>query len=1166
MQFLPGLIVLAILCETVHSLETSFRSDFFLSNKDYDENFAGDAGEEGGRIHIVASAPSGLEVTYPLTVNMGGFKLTLASDSTDGESPPVTNLNWMRSNYDKLSGTVFTSLHVDSNDALTKSINKHEVIDANGQVVAAAEEVSFANEDTKMQVTYVTTRNDYTEMVVHLHNYDSEPTTVQSLAILGKVQDLDAVTIGPGEHLTLTFDARDFQLQEASMWTIALSLTAADGSPAVTHGFGGRLIKELFPIEDWPKGDQYPFPADGCNRENYNTLTNDLHLNTRFMTGLTDTCNQGVILEGALETQGTDTPFHLMVKKEFWTKSYNADDATKYKNVIAGAFLGDESDSSKDNSWEVFQRQQLVEEAQRSSNGPYFATYDGGHVNHWNGQYAGVSDIQGMDFYVAGCAPHITAGVQPMRIQGAYDYLFNTRQNMKPLPTWMYTQAYCKDCWSHYPLYSGELLVQFGSVVASGAKGIMLFQSDVRSKAADETSWDAGSKFLNTVSFLQEILRVSDAEGAKVEKKADENKVITQVLGGPETSMAVFVSTNADSYNDVTCYAGTGRHWAFKEYVVPNLKVYLPKNLLNLAKSAGQPPSSFFEVMEAKNGGYVTPKDVDITIDDDSYTLKDTKLGSSSTVVRMFVLKVKGSSSEVASSSSPSLPSISKTASSGEFNVVQTAENTQDRLTPQTPVPLSSSDASSDGAYSINIDLDERSQKLRGFGGAFTDSTAFNFMQLPEEQQNEMLEAYFGKSGHGYSICRLQIGSSDFAISHYNYANETDDYALESFSIEHDLEYIIPMIHKAQKVAQSNGVELQFVSSPWSPPAWMKRTNRMQNSLMPGLKQEDKVFKAWALYFSKYLTAYKEAGVDIKHVTIQNEPHVAKQFIVTYEACGFDPTHERDFLRDYLGPQLKNDHPDVGIWIHDDQKDDKMIDMVNTIMSDEKAAQYVSGVAFHWYDDWGKNYDVLEQVHEAYPNLPLMGTEATNEKPSMERLHVGGSLWQHGQMYAIDILRDLNNWAEGWIDWNMLLDFTGGPSSQHLGQVKDLGNCDSPIRANFTTFPYYPLDEPRGNFMLMYQPTYYHYGHFTRFLPGGSQRVGLEQSPVLEPNKRGFPGGLESTAFLASEGSEKEQLVIVVTNFLDDPTTYTVNVKGIGSATVNIPAQGIQTLTLALKQ
>ena len=113
----------------------------------------------------------------------------------------------------------------------------------------------------------------------------------------------------------------------------------------------------------------------------------------------------------------------------------------------------------------------------------------------------------------------------------------------------------------------------------------------------------------------------------------------------------------------------------------------------------------------------------------------------------------------------------------------------------------------------------------------FTDSTAFNFMQLPEEQQNEMLEAYFGKRVMvtAFAVSRLAVAIS---LLHYNYANETDDYALK-VSVLNTTEYIIPMIHKAQKVAQSNGVELQFVSSPWSPPAWMKRTNRMQNSLMP---------------------------------------------------------------------------------------------------------------------------------------------------------------------------------------------------------------------------------------------------------------------------------------------------------------------------------------------
>lgn len=1153
--FVAVLMVLSSWC--AFSLDLSFRSDYFLDNKDYDESFARKAGQEGGRIQIVSKASPGLEIAYPLTVNMGSFKLVLASKSTDGESSPVEHLNWMRCYYDKLTGSVITSLHVDSDDMLN-SIDKHEVTDANGNTVVAAEQISASDsfQKSKLQVTYATTRNNYKEMVIHMHNYHGDDTaTVHSMEVLGKSIDMGDLQLEPNQHYTAIVDVTEFNLAQSSPWTVVLRASGVRAG-----GFGGRLIKELFAIEDWPKKDQLPYPADGCNKDNYKLLRDEQHLNTRFLSGHGDDCSNEDILDGALSTQGSDKPFYLLLKHDDWDSDYDAEQIAKYESVIASVFLGDESDSSMVNSWEVWKRQQSVEEAQRSSDGPYIATYDGGHVNHYNGAFSGGSDIQGMDFYVAGCAPHITGFDQTMKIEGAYDYLYNTRQNMKPLPTWLYSQAYCKDCWSNYPLHSGELLVQLGAVVAAGGKGMMLFQSDVRSKDADSTSWNDGGNFLKSVSFLQEILRVSDVDGAKME--VDSDRAIVQVLGGPETSLAIFVSTNANSYNDVTCYAGVGRHWDFESYEVPQLKAYIPKNLLDMAKAAGKSTSDFFEVVEVHSGEYrSSPEDVDISIDDDSYTIKHTKLGSSASVVRMFVLKAKDASTE-----KPAFRGTPKVTTSAEFSVVQTAERTEDRLTPQKPVPLSSDDGAKEtGDYTLNIDLNERYQKVRGFGGAFTDSTAFNFMQLPEAQQEEMLESYFGSTGHGYSICRLQIGSSDFAISHYNYANQTDDYTLDSFSIAHDLEYIIPMIQRAKKVAAANGVELQFVSSPWSPPAWMKRTNRMQNSLMPGLRQEDDVFKAWALYFSKYLTAYKEAGVDIKHVTIQNEPHVAKQFIVTYEACGFDPTHERDFLRDYLGPQLKQDHPDVGIWIHDDQKDDKMTDMVNTIMSDEKAAQYVSGVAFHWYDDWGKNYQVLEEVHQAFPDLPLMGTEATNEKPSMEKFHVGGSLWQHGQMYAIDILRDLNHWAEGWIDWNMLLDYTGGPSSQHLGKVEDLGNCDSPIRANFTTFPYFPLDDPRGNFELMYQPTYYHYGHFTRYLTQGSQRVGLEQSPVVEPNKRGFPGGLESTAFIANEGTDDEQLVVIVTNFLDDKTSFTINVAGVGSATVKIPAQGIQTLTLGLK-
>ncbi len=80
-------------------------------------------------------------------------------------------------------------------------------------------------------------------------------------------------------------------------------------------------------------------------------------------------------------------------------------------------------------------------------------------------------------------------------------------------------------------------------------------------------------------------------------------------------------------------------------------------------------------------------------------------------------------------------------------------------------------------------------------------------------------------------------------------------------------------------------------------------------------------------------------------VTVQNEPTAGAQ---TYEGMHYTPQSERDFLKGYLGPQLRADHPDVKIFIHDHNKDN-IVDWAQTILSDPVAANYTDGVAFHWY-------------------------------------------------------------------------------------------------------------------------------------------------------------------------------------------------------------------------
>ena len=188
------------------------------------------------------------------------------------------------------------------------------------------------------------------------------------------------------------------------------------------------------------------------------------------------------------------------------------------------------------------------------------------------------------------------------------------------------------------------------SVVSAGGKGIMLFQSDVRSKTDDkrgnEDAWNQAGDFLASVSFLRDYLRVSDVEGGKLTTSANpDHEAIVNVLGGPETSIVMFMNINANGYSDVTCYVpgSGGRHWDWKEVNVKETTIEMTQNLINLAKNAGKTPSEYFEIGEVAKGKFKdSPKDVEMMINDDgSYTLKNMKLGISGTVVRTFLLRVK---------------------------------------------------------------------------------------------------------------------------------------------------------------------------------------------------------------------------------------------------------------------------------------------------------------------------------------------------------------------------------------------------------------------------------------------------------------------------------------------------------------------------------------------
>ena len=196
----------------------------------------------------------------------------------------------------------------------------------------------------------------------------------------------------------------------------------------------------------------------------------------------------------------------------------------------------------------------------------------------------------------------------------------------------------------------------------------------------------------------------------------------------------------------------------------------------------------------------------------------------------------------------------------------------------------------------LNILPEEKFRSITGFGGSFTESSAYLLNKLGKDNRNKILNAYFGDEGARYSFTRTHINSCDFSLSNYSYAAVENDTLLEHFNIDHDRDDIIPMIREALAIS-SDGFKI--IASPWTAPPWMKDNNDwVGGKLLP------KYYDTWALFFSKYLDAYKAEGIDIWGLTVENEPLGNGN---NWESMHFSPEEMSLFVENHLGPQLEAD-------------------------------------------------------------------------------------------------------------------------------------------------------------------------------------------------------------------------------------------------------------------
>jgi len=439
----------------------------------------------------------------------------------------------------------------------------------------------------------------------------------------------------------------------------------------------------------------------------------------------------------------------------------------------------------------------------------------------------------------------------------------------------------------------------------------------------------------------------------------------------------------------------------------------------------------------------------------------------------------------------------------------------------------------------IKINSEEKFQIITGFGGSFTESSAYLLNKLSKANRDKILKAYFGEEGANYSLTRTHINSCDFSLSNYAYVMKPDDINLDSFSIDADRNDLIPMIKEAMKISKEG---FKIIASPWTAPPWMKENNDWKGGkLLPQYRD------TWALYFSKYLDAYKKEGINVWGVTVENEPLGNGN---NWESMLFTPEEMTEFVKDYLGPHLeKSGMSSIKILGYDQNRGEELENWANMMYKDEASSKYFAGMAVHWY---ASTYDYfpasLQHTHQLAPNKYLINTEACVDA---EVPHWKDDNWYWSKeatdwgwdwasekdkylhpkyvpvfRYAGDIIGCLNNYVDGWIDWNMVLNKQGGPN-----WFKNW--CTAPVI----------VDEEKDE--VYFTPLYYTMAHFSKFIRPGSVRIGFEN-----PDK-----DLMVTAAKNQDGS----FAVVIFNPTENEKQITLSLNG-KSTHIKISAKALQTV------
>ena len=407
------------------------------------------------------------------------------------------------------------------------------------------------------------------------------------------------------------------------------------------------------------------------------------------------------------------------------------------------------------------------------------------------------------------------------------------------------------------------------------------------------------------------------------------------------------------------------------------------------------------------------------------------------------------------------------------------------------------------GAADIALDPTNTFQTMEGFGGSFNEAGWYALLKVsPSIRRGVLRKLFDSETGAGFTLCRTPIGSSDFGLDAYSYAETPGDFELKDFTIERDRKYLIPYIKAAKEVNPS----FKLLASPWSAPAWMKTNNDREH----GGELKPECYPAYAEYFVKYIRAYAKEGIPIEYITVQNEVGVAQ----TFDSMVWSAEQTTEFVKNHLGPAFEREGIATKILMYDHNRDNWEYPV--KVLNDPGAAKYLYGTAVHGYD-WNL-FENISRIHDARPDKVILFTE-------MSHGHVPNYSFKDGEDFGWQMVNDINNWCASWIYWNAVLNEKGGPSHDTWAQ-------DALAIVN----------EETGDVGL--EGEYYYLAHFSKFVHPGAKRIGAKASADKAL----------ATAFAGADG----KTILVAINKGEDDVEASVSAVGEGFS-LQLPAHGIVT-------